>query len=49
MTSPADSAAAETSTSMTGSSRHGLASMKPFCRPIEAAIWKAMSDESTSW
>jgi len=32
-----------------GASRHGLASMKPFCKPIEAAIWKAMSEESTSW
>jgi hypothetical protein len=20
-----------------------------FCRPIEAAIWNAMSEESTSW
>ena len=49
MTSPASSAGAVTSTFMIGSSRNGLASMKPFCRPMDAAIWKAMSEESTSW
>jgi len=49
ITSPAPSGGTFTSTFMTGSSRHGLASMKPFCRPMEAAIWKAMSEESTSW
>ena len=49
MTSPAWSDGAVTSTFMTGSSRIGCASMKPFCSPIDAAIWNAMSDESTSW
>ena len=48
MTSPALSEGAVTSMFMIGSSRMGWASMKPFCSPMEAAIWKAMSDESTS-
>ncbi len=48
MTSPAWSAGCVTSTFMIGSGRIGRASMKTFCSPIEAAIWNAMSDESTS-
>ena len=49
MMSPATSAGVVTSTFMIGSSRIGCASMKTFCRPMDAAIWNAMSDESTSW
>ena len=45
----ANSAGVVTSTFITGSSSTGCASMKTFCSPMEAAIWKAMSDESTSW
>ena len=49
MTSPATSAGVVTSTFMIGSSRIGWASMNTFCSPIDAAIWNAMSEESTSW
>ena len=49
MTSPATSEGHVTSTFMMGSSRMGCASTKTFCKPIEAAIWNAMSEESTSW
>ena len=48
MMSPATSAGVVTSTFMIGSSRIGCASMKTFCSPMDAAIWNAMSDESTS-
>ncbi len=49
MMSPAASEGQVTSTFMMGSSRMGWASMNTFWRPSEAAIWNAMSEESTSW
>ena len=38
-----------TSTSMTGSSRHGRASCTAFSAAIWPASWNAMSEESTVW
>ncbi len=49
MTSPMYSSGMETSTFMIGSRRTGLPLRMPSLNPMEPAIWKACSEESTSW
>ena len=46
---PMYSSGVTTSTSITGSSRTGLALRQASLKPIEPAILKAISEESTSW
>ncbi len=49
MTSPMNSSGVVTSTRMMGSSSTGSAFVPPSLKPMEPAILKAISDESTSW
>ena len=49
MTSPMNSSGVTTSTFMMGSSRTGSALAAPSLKPMEPAILKAISEESTSW
>ena len=49
MTGPWNSVGISTSTFMIGSSRTGSALRNVSRKQSRAQIWKAMSDESTSW